>query len=367
MENRLERFPKGEPLVMSSEFDNRPAVIKWLGRLDGAEQLDAEPSKRIWKGRISAKLSTLQERWQLSAADCLKKLEDYKDRVNDYFVETVAGVAVRCIDGRPKQGVFSNDGTDIEADRRIVAEEHLGPQTPGGSPGAALAHRVAEFFSLEPGNIYEDTQDTKKRYDELALPFPVGGHDDIHAEYPNIGCAAIDKLPEIMEHLDDEESESAVKKYAQAIVGDEWDEQQYLNVRRIIKQINEPEYKKRYLMEVGGEYEYKHLTIEALKEETVVEDEKLENVETMVGAHKEILLIINKQAGTTFHRDLFCLDTGNEAQVFNYDYWQSRDRANALYGDNEDARKRFLIFRAMYAVSTAMILTDGSLQLGVRS
>ena len=63
-------------------------------------------------------------------------------------------------------------------------------------------------------------------------------------------------------------------------------------------------------------------------------------------------------------------------QLFNYDFWKSIELSEKLYPiDTDDdirnklnasLRTRYITVRALFAVGTAMVLTDGSLELVVR-
>lgn|GEM_PF-1124918 len=337
-----EQYPRAAEFDMSYEVDQTPAAVSWQGRLDGG-LVDHE----VWRGKISAEAIHPQK----------KGLEQYREIVNDYYTVASPNMPVRCIDGRPRKGVLSSDQAEIRSAK-------LGPQVPGGSPAMALSLRVAEFDSIDPRSItiIDDLINIKGRFDELDLPFPIGNHEDDHAKSPDTGCGAIDRMPDILQHMSNPQAAETMIAYARSIVGKDFEDQALADVQERLRLVNEPEFIKKYLMlDDLGVYHYKELTLETVKD--MVGDHAAEEVE---GQHKEAFIVVNTMPGQTFNRDLFCLDSGNEVQSFNYDYWHSLERANRLFSQEPEVRARFLITRAMYAASTAMVLTDGSIELGIR-
>ncbi len=325
-----------------NEVDSPPADIEWKGPLHGGS-----PNFKVWSGGISLDKLRLDR----------DKFFRLKEVVDSYFVPVDSEGSIRCIDGRWHVGTADRQREDIATDK-------LGPQTPGGSPGAALAFRLANFrFKGNGGKkLTDDMLYATLQYNEQGLPFPVGTHEDDHAEDPFTGCGAIDRLPEILEKMSDEEAQPIIHQYVRAIVGADYDDGAYEKVVHRVQSMLKPKFQASYLEQrPDGEYDYRKKTLEATRHHG-----GHEVCEVMEGQHKEAVLVVNMQAGETFHRDLLCFDIENEAQVFNYDYWASVERANALYGDKEFRRQKFLIARAMYAVATAMVLTDGSLELGIR-
>jgi hypothetical protein len=341
----------GEKLSMpsKSELERSQAEITWL-----PEPLHRnKPDKSLWSGTISASAEKLAGRLKL------KSLEEYKEKAKDYYYKISELASVRCIDGR-----ISKTAAAVENREELLCGE-LGPQTPGGSPVVAVSHRIAEWESLEWGDITHDVTYTTQLYDAHNLPSPVGGHDDDNSEFPNTGCGAIDKMPEIIDRIVNPQSREILRHYVEAITEDDFDESEFELVMERYQVLASPEAKRTYLLQTpDGEYQYKHLTLEVLKDIDLTGEP--DSVETMVGSHNEIAVIVNKIKGTTFHRDLFNFDSGSEAQIFNYDYWHSRERAKEVYADSPAQRKRFLIARALYTVGTCMVLTDGSLAVGIR-
>jgi len=323
-----------------NEHDYQSRII-WLGRLDGGVS-----DKNIWLGNISAEQPDLRK----------KSKDEYRESLDKYFVEVSPNSPVRCIDGRPKKGNLFRRAVDI-----IHAK--LGPQTPGGTPAVALAIRIAEFDRLpKDKTIVDDLNMAKERYDALGLAFPPGNHEDDHPNPHKTGCGAIDKMPEILAHMTNAEALPIIANYAKSIIGEDFTDEAFRNVIERLHIINGKEFKRSYLIQdKDGSYRYKSLIPEQVRK--LSGHDAIEQVE---GEHKELFLVINKVEGTTFNRDHFCLDSENEAQAFNYDYWFVKYRADRLYANDPATRAEFLIAKTMYAVSTAMVLTDGSLEVGIR-
>lgn len=319
--------------------------LTWLD-----EPLDRnQPDPRLWSGSISAKPEALKNRLKT------KPLKDYLKVVEDYYYPITPKIHTRCIDGRK-----SRHTAEVKT-RDELLEEKLGPQAPGGSPVVALTHRIAEWDMRPEGNIVEDVADTIRLHAKLGLPSSVGGHDDDHAEFPNTGCGAIDRMPEILERIADPKSQDIIYDYTKAIVGESFSDDEFNTVLQHYRELETPKAKRSYLLQSPkGEYQYKKSTLEALR------GHNPSSIETMSGKHNEIAVVINKVKGVTFHRDLFCWDSNNEAQIFNYDFWLSEELANYIYPTKPKAGLRFLISRAIYAVGTCMVLTDGSLAVGIR-
>src|SRR5665647_1521095 len=89
--------------------------------MGGTMNVDPVAVRTISLGRVS------DSRWpgRLSASGLALDLPGIRAGLDRYYVETNSQARTRCIDGRH--------------DTRLD-ENSLGPQVPGGAPGAALAH-----------------------------------------------------------------------------------------------------------------------------------------------------------------------------------------------------------------------------------
>lgn len=336
---------------MSAELDLPPAQVTWVGRLDGGA-----PNTKIWKGAIPI------PEYRLPTT----KVEEFKELVNQYYAPVGVNSSVRCIDGRPKEGVLGSDG---QANIVMLDEFHsspIGPQVPGGTPAAALSYRIAKFNNKAGGYpqevLADDLLELARIQQVINLGFKPGAHFDDSASYPNTGCKAIDEAPLIMDVMVDPEALPTIRAYTESILGDGFNEDIYMEVIATLHYMNQPEYKKAYLQkddELGTDY--KDIVLPMVKK---VADEQA--VEKMVGAHKEFAVIVNLRRGETFNRDLMSLEHNNVTQLFNYDHWFVEDAANAIFPYEESARNLLVTSRAMYCIATAMVITNGNLELGIR-
>src|SRR5262245_39739057 len=95
-------------------------------------------SDMAWPGPVSAKLMVKDHK----TSD--KLIEEAVARINEFYDATNPKARTRCIDGR----------LDPEVD-----DAHLGPQVPGGAPGAALAYRLGvDKDDLTRGTFLADAE-----------------------------------------------------------------------------------------------------------------------------------------------------------------------------------------------------------------
>jgi len=338
-----ERYQRHE-MIARAETEVLPAEIIWIGRLDGGH-----PDHKIWSGSITAETDALKERFQTDEAGAQKVIEELKESLESYYVPTNPNSQVRCIDGRS------------ETEEAIADLPELGPQVAGGTPAATLSYRLAHFNSMPEGATIEtDLDEVSRIVKSLGLPYLPGAHDDDHS---GVGCGALAHMLRIAEKMEDRE---AMQDYVRAIAEDYYDQNTYEEVLENVAEILGPDHKDTYFMkdQTTGEYTFASSLLHKTEEIGRSEDRKA--VEVLRGDHSEVLLIINKQPGTTLNRDKLSADNNHLAQVFNYDYWVSVDRARQLFPDDEEAQKKIIISQVMFAVGTAMTLTDGSLEAGIR-
>lgn len=340
----------GEELSMTStqEVYSGPAEISWVGRLDGGT-----PNPKMWRGKISAEPELLKARVGLSTEQLNNMLEELKLLLNKDYVATDPESAVRCIDGRAS-------GEDQE-------DPKLGPQVPGATPAAVISYRLARFEGLQAeSTLIHDLMELHNEYEELGLPNTRGAHTDEHSDSPynsNTGCGALDKMLHILGAMVDDANRTVIYDYAKAIAGDSFDDATFESIIRKIEFLNQPDIKHRYFLKdkATGDYHYKNKVLESTKELGQGDA----SVEKLLGSHNEVFLIVNMRGAETLNRDKFASRSDNKIQAFNYDSWHTVARAKALFAE-EQRRKDFVVSRAMSAVATAMLLTDGSLELGIR-
>jgi hypothetical protein len=357
----FEGAPLGEIMTSKSELETYPAEIRWGGRLDGGKE-----NLSVWRGSISAKLSLIKERFGLPGEmDAQDLMTELKAAAEYFFIQAKIPAQVRCIDGR-------GEGDD-QADEPV-----LGPQVPGGAPVMSIAWRIAS--GLEPGiTVDSDLNKFKGILKDKDLPFLPGAHEDEHnVNHPeNTGCGAIDKMLDILKIMGEcNETENGkvyqVYDYAKAIAleyceGDEAIfDRIFDDIQVKLELLNAQRYNDRYFLkdEQTGHHHFRKRVVNRIKD--VGQEAGRKTVEKLQGAHNEVFLLINRAAGETFHRDGFAALSGNRAQAFGYDVWHAVQRAKAIFPDDREKQRTMIVTNVMYAVGTAMALTDGSLEYGIR-
>jgi hypothetical protein len=258
------------------------------------------------------------------------------DGLDRYYVPVVQQAPTRCIDGRH----------DPRLDEAV-----LGPQVPGGSPGAALAHRLGVHRDdLARGTFLEDAETMLGFHRRLGL-LP-GGHRDDHEHRDTVGCGAIDAMPAALDCLIDPSLVADHQRLVHAVLGADFDRDHYLRILGAGL----------VLRGHGEEYFAGRGRILDVLERTVPN-----SVTVLQGRHREAWVVVNLVAGTTLSSNRFAADHGG-LQAFGYDPWWSRYLADRLFPlpSQRLDRERFVHARAMLAVATLMALTDGSLSLVVR-
>jgi hypothetical protein len=288
-------------------------------------------SNKKWPGGVSAK----------GVAN--EKLDTAIERLNEFYVPVNPKAKTRCIDGRH----------DPE-----LNEDNLGPQVPGGAPGAALAWRLG----VDEGSIEAATflLDAERMIDEFERRgFAPGGHRDEYSigNEHAAGCGAIDGMDKVidamMRHLDDH------KRLVRTLLGN--------------SEFNEYGFNKHIYREMLGgaalvNFESKRYFAGREKIIDSLEKRHPNSIATLVGAHKEALVVVNLVPNTTLASNRFAEEFGG-MQAFGYDLWRSLEMAKSLIPRDEDERLRhnFVTARVMTSVATLMALTDGTQRLALRT
>lgn len=319
------------------ESAQKPAATKKRGVLEAASQ----PLTQItefgalsdleWPGRVSAK--ALVE----TGVTTEKAINDAIRNIDSFYVKVNPGAKTRCIDGRH----------DPELDER-----DLGPQVPGGVPGAALAYRLGvDRDDLTRGTFLVDAEDMIRRF--LRLGFTLGGHRDEYSQgKTTVGCGAIDGMDKILETMINPELVDDHKRVVKSLLGQDFDRDTYLRVMGAAVIVN------------GRPEEY-FRNREAVID--VLEKISKKSVSTLKGDHKECIVAVNFVPGTTLSSNRFSKECGG-IQAFGYDIWRSVQMASKILPRPDQAvdRERFIMARVMCTVATLMALTDGSQRLVLR-
>lgn len=279
-------------------------------------------STRPWPGRLTASAT-------VDTARLARELDAY-------YVPSNARAKTRCIDGRHDPA---------------LDEAHLGPQVPGGAPGAALAHRLGvDADDLTRGTFLHDAETMIHAY--LRHDLAPGGHrDDLEAN-DGLGCGAIDGIEHVLEVMTDPALVDDHKRLVRTLMGSFFDRDNYLRVMGAAL----------LLRARSRDYFADRIDILDLLERLAPH-----SVSRLSGQHHEALVVVNFVPNTTMASNRFAVDHAG-VQAFGYDLWRSRQLAETLLPlpFQEADRDRFVMARIMITIATLMSLTDGSLPVLVR-
>lgn len=284
-----------------------------------------------WPGFVSAKKMIAEGK--VSEKDIANAIA----RINDFYVPVNPGAKTRCIDGRHDPELNEND---------------LGPQVPGGVPGAALAYRLGvDKDDLTRGTFLVDAEEMIRRF--LRLGFTVGGHRDEHSEgKTTVGCGAIDGMDKILHVMTEPDLVDDHKRVVKSLLGADFDRDTYLRVMGAGVIVN------------GRPQDY-FRNREAVID--LLEKVSKKSVATLKGYHQECIVAVNFVPGTTLSSNRLSKEFGG-VQAFGYDIWRSVQMAGKILPRPDQAvdRQRFIMARVMTTIATLMALTDGSQHLLLR-
>lgn len=255
--------------------------------------------------------------------------------LDGYYVPVAPQAPTRCIDGRHDPA---------------LDERHLGPQSPGGAPGTALAHRLGvDTDDLTRGTFVSDAESMIEAYVRIGLA-PGGHRDEVHEA--GVGCGAIDGLDVVLSCLTDPALVEDHKRLTRTLLRDAFDRDHYLRVMGAALVLRS---------RAEGYFTGRGDILDLLEKRAPG------SVSVLQGHHQEDLLIVNDVPGTTFSSNRFSAEQGGR-QAFGYDLWRSRQFVHLLLPlpGQEVARQRLLTARVMLSVATLMVLTDGSFPLLLR-
>lgn len=299
---------------------SQSAIVSDLGMLSDLD----------WPGEVSASVL-------IQAGKTTNKIIDEAvKRINDLYVTVNPASKTRCIDGRH----------DPELD-----ENHLGPQVPGGVPGAALAYRLGvDKDDLTRGTFLVDAEEMIRRF--LRLGFTVGGHRDEYSHgRSSVGCGAIDGMDTILATMIHPDLVDDHKRIVKSLLGADFSRDTYLRVMGAAVIVN------------GRPDDY-FRNREAVID--MLEKVSKKSVSTLRGDHQECIIAVNSVPGSTLSSNSFAKEFGIHA--FGYDLWRSKQMASRILPrpDQAEDRERFIMARVMCTVATLMSLTDGSQRLILR-
>jgi hypothetical protein len=281
-----------------------------------------------WPGRVSAK--QMVENGE-TTDEVLKKAAQ---AIGDFYVPVNMDARTRCIDGRH----------DPDLD-----ESNLGPQVPGGAPGAALAYRLAvDKDDLTRGTFLADAETMIGYYTRLGLAF--GGHRDEHSEgAASVGCGAIDAMDVILARMTEPSLVDEQKRIVKLLLGKDFDRDLFLRDMGAAVLVN-------------GRADHYFREREQIID--ILEERSHKSIATLKGDHKECLVVVNLVPDTTLSSNKFS-ETFGGIQAFGYDLWRSKQIAKSILPlpEQEHDRQSFVIARVMTSIATLVALTDGSQRL----
>ncbi len=248
---------------------------------------------------------------------------------SDFFVPTSVPIPTQCVDGRPRA-----DGTCVPQPNAaagtftiVIADALTTGQYRTAHENAALHAKAVYTYLIQHG-------------------LPVGGHDADHVVAPGCGCGAEDKLADMLAYIRDhgEEVQGLLAAVNVAVDDD--------THRMIVAQAAQL---------LDGSYVVPGEDLRQAYIDTAGE----KSVETLAGAHNEVVLVINTQAGTTLDRAKLAGEFHNIYQAFNVDV-PAIETAVKTIATTEVETAQKLAAALYYNVATAAVLADKSLCLVVR-
>src|SRR5690606_33711770 len=223
----------------------------------------------------------------------------------------------------------------------------LGPQVPGGAPGAALAYRLGvSKDDLTLGTFISDAEQMMSTFKRLG--FNPGGHRDEHSLGIEgaVGCGAIDGMDRILGVMTNPELIDDHKRIVKTLMGPLFDRDDYLRVvgaGLVLQGRSE------------GYFKDREQIID------IMEEKFNKSVATLEGEHNESLVVVNMVPHTTLSSNRYSNDFEG-MQACGYDLWRSLQMAEKVLPrpDQQKDRERFVMARAMFTIATFMALTDGS-------
>lgn len=285
-----------------------------------------------WPGSVSA--DGMIKQGETTA----ERIERAIETINDFYIQINPKAKTRCIDGRH----------DPELD-----EHMLGPQVPGGAPGAALAYRLGvDKDDLTRGTFVSDADMMLSTFKRLG--FSPGGHrDEISTgQQGAVGCGAIDGMDRVLAAMTDVHLVDDHKRIVKALLGPMFNRDNYLRVMGAA------------LVVSGRSEEYFKDREQVID---ILEEKFQKSVSTLKGTHKECIVVVNMVPNTTLSSNRFSDECG--IQAFGYDLWRSMQMAEKVLPrpDQKEDRERFVMARVMCTIATLMALTDGSQRLLIRT
>lgn len=262
-----------------------------------------------------------------------ERLDEVTERVGsgEFHRETEGKIPCKCIDGRCSNltNLLPNSAGGTEtlmvADDLTTKDFVLGGDESTGGQYSAMVEYLKETRN------------------------PIGGHtaEDLHGA-PS-GCGANDKLSEIYDFI---AKNGEVLRGLAAELGVKVDEE----TQQLI---------------TGNAAARSEFSDGAALLKTLKDKGGDESVDVLKGAHKEVVAVINKRAGTTLDRNAFEAEFGEGYQAFNVDTWAFAEGARLItqMGDDQEQLKKQIAQKqaamVYYNLATACVLCGPNMRVVV--
>lgn len=271
-----------------------------------------------------------------------EQCEELVNKVENYLKRVADNAPGCCFDGRLCARHMDGSAPDLR------------PSVAGGPLLTAyIAAELSGWFEPDaPDDIESRIGIVKEKLESEGIV--LGAHVDEAAVAANFrkpdgsvrtGCGANDRASAIVKVILD--PSSPVDELSGAVGGEDY------NATAINRERSEE------LLKRFGAWNPETVLHESKDEEgrTV---EVLESDDTPTAGHREVLALFNQVDGTTFDRDGFVTDTGEQA--FGVDMWYARKLARAMAGGPYATEQYSKLYSAMTAFQTGtyLVLCDGS-------
>lgn len=259
---------------------------------------------------------------------------------SDRFQTPIDPTAIphKCVDGRCECG----------------GAQSFGPNAAGGTFSLVMADALTTSSYRHEEEKAPDH--AKRMYGELIKQgYKIGGHGDEKAADETSGCGAQDKLdapedqPSILNYITRRGDD--VRKIVELLTGEEVSDALHQHIMGKAQKLRTESYATN-----GAELRQSYVDASAGDETTVPDVE---------GGHKEVVLVVNTQEGTTLNRELVREELGEDMQAFNLDIHGLENGVEVISIDTEEAQEKF-VAALYYNVATASVLAGPSLRVVVR-
>jgi hypothetical protein len=234
----------------------------------------------------------------------------------------------------------------------LDGRQELGANAAGGTFSLVAADALSSGHYRHPGE--NAAEHARRLYKELLKQgYAVGGHDDDHALAPACGCGAEDKLDST------DTSQPSILRYIVRRSAD---------IRQLLKSLGievDDALHERISGKAAQLMQEGYAAPGAALRQAFVDTVGEAGVERLTGAHHEVALVVNTQAGSTLDRQALRAAFGELYQAFNVDLPSLQKAAEIISLSAAEAREIF-VAALYYNLATAAVLAGPSLRVLVR-